>query len=366
MSKLLSKMTIENSGRVSPFEALNAPEDVAYSRTLDYVVSTSASHPITPTTDVFNQTSGQTANTPSITDGGDMSEKDKLEHLQAQLHAAHSELSRMKEQELVQSRITKHTLKHVVGSGSDTDFQAAPLPAGYADRLGLPTDDEPLSRPALQRDNSWQLNGDAKSDTSDSALSAGGFNSARARAIWGNKPTFGSFPPASTFVQPPELQVNAPWANRPYGQPFMHAPMPVSAPANITTFRDAGYATERNPQASDFLMAPPLGRRGPGRFHNRGQKNHPYAGSVSSYDGYTPSPHGRDPSPHGIGPASGFVYPPVGFGNHINPGPGVGPFNHYPAPIGTPLSPHAPEFTSVAPGWKPEASYTLLIHSDAY
>jgi len=335
-------------------EALNVPEDSAYSRTLDYVVSTSASHVIKPVTDIFVRSSEDTVHTPSTTDAEDPYEKDKVERLEAQLHAAQSELAR-KDQQLTQARITNHTLEQVVGSGSDTDFQSLPTSANYASHLDVPAAVGPPFRPALSRDSSWQLADDARSETSDTALSAGGFNSARARAIWNSKPTFGSFPPVTAYPHPPEIHPVAPWGNRPYGQPFLHAPMPVSAPADINTFRAADQANDRNLPTPEYLMAPPMSRRGQYRFYNRSQTNHPYAGSSSSYDGNLPSAYAPESNNQGGGPPAGYVYPPAGFGNH-GIGSGGLPFSQFPSPVGTPLSPHAPEFRSITPRWKQEVS----------
>ena len=74
------------------------------------------------------------------------------------------------DQELAQTRITKHTIDQVIGGGSEADGQ-------------VPQSSSSSIRPPFIRDSSWAAQDDARSDTSD-ALSAGGFN--RSRAVWSN------------------------------------------------------------------------------------------------------------------------------------------------------------------------------------
>lgn len=361
MDKLLAKLSEQQAVISRQHEALKTSDDIAYTRTVDYVVATASSVPITPATETFGSTA-PTTNTPSIAGEDKSAGKEDLERLKAELDAANSRIARM-DQELAQSRITKHTFEQVIGNPTEGDYSS------HSDeRLNIPLppmNHNPM-RPSFQRDGSWATQEDSRSDTSES-LSAGGFN--RSRSIWGNgaKPAFGSFP-VPGYQPPPESLANAQWMNRGYGQPFVEPPMQFSAPPPLTNFRAAVGGPDRMMHESEMLMAPSMPRQKvPGHFNNRSRSSFPYASSNSSYDGYTPvsgySSAVGNPGPNG---------PPMYNNNNMNMGGGMaaGMYGGYqPQPIGTPLSPHAPEFT-VCPGWKNEVSLcypllgTLLIAAD--
>lgn len=346
VDKLLAKLSEQQAVISRQHEALKTSEDIAYSRTVDYVVATSSSIPITPATETFNNSTAPTTNTPSIVGEDKSAGKEDLERLRAELEAANSKIARM-DQELAQSRITKHTLDQAIGNVSEAEF---PLSSQSEERLSIPPlqSHNPM-RPTFQRDGSWATQDDSRSDTSE-ALSAGGYN--RSRAIWGNgtKPAFGSFP-APAYQQPSESLANSQWMNRGFGQPFVETPMPFAAPPPITAFR-ASVGPERMMQDSDLLVAQPLGRRGlGGRFGNKSQSSFPYASSNSSFDGYTPV-SGYGSAGGNPGSVGGSMCMNMG----MNGGLGGIYGSYQPQPIGTPLSPHAPEFTSVGPGWKNDVS----------
>lgn len=342
MDKLLAKLSEQQATLAKQHEALKSSDEI-YSRTVEYVSATN-SMPITPV-DTYNISTAPTTSPPS-TSGDEYPTQSaaELAVLKAELEAAKGKIARM-DQELAQTRITKHTLDQVVGNASEADY---PTNLPSEDRSSVP----PFGRPQFTRDHSWATQDDARSDTSD-ALSAGGFN--RARAIWNNggKPAYAPAPayggpqgPVPAF-QPSEAVSSAQWMQRGFGQPFVES-MPFVGPA--------GFRGDRMMQDPDMLMAPPMGRRnhvGAGRFNNRSSNSSfPYASSNSSFDGYTPSstPYGSVNIPGGMPPMGGGM----GMGN------GMPMFGGYqPQPIGTPLSPHAPEFTSSPGGWKSDASQKL-------
>ncbi|XMA10389.1 hypothetical protein WAI453_003180 [Rhynchosporium graminicola] len=337
MDKLLAKLSEQQATINMQNEALKSTDDTVRYRTVEYVSATN-SVPITPATDAYNFSTAPTTSPPSVFgDDVPVQSASELAALKAELEAAKGKIARM-DQELAQTRITKHTLDQVVGNASETDY---PMQSPAEERLNhLP----PLVRPQFTRDSSWAQD-DARSDTSD-ALSASGFN--RARAIWNNggKPNFTAPTPPYAGVlgplpgfQPPEGSNSAPWIQRGYGQPFVDS-MPCGP---VPPFRG-----DRMLQDPDMLMAPTLGRRnqpGGGRYNNRSSaSSFPYASSNSSFDGFTPS---STPGPYGSVGNMPSGMPSMG---------GMGMTNMYtgyqPQPIGTPLSPHAPEFTVSNAGWK--------------
>lgn len=346
MDKLLAKLSEQQATINKQNEALkstSSTEDAVRYRTVEYVSATS-SVPITPATDSYNFSTAPTTNPPSISgDDTPAQSAGELAVLKAELEAAKGKIARM-DQELAQTRITKHTLDQVVGNASEADY-----PLQSEERLGhLP----PLARPQFARDNSWANQDDARSDTSD-ALSASGFN--RARQIWNNggKPNFAAPTTAYAGVpltvpgfQPSDGAASAQWMQRGYGQPFVESLPYGAAPA---------FRGDRMMQDPDMLMAPPMGRRsqpGGGRYNNRSSaSSFPYASSNSSFDGFTPSstPYGSVANlPAGV-PGMGSM----GMGSMYS--------GYQPQPIGTPLSPHAPEFTVSNAGWKGDVSPNPLL-----
>lgn len=355
MDKLLAKLSEQQAILNKQHDAMKTTEDITYSRTFDYVATAGSSKPATPAPEVCHDGTAATLHASVVNGEQQITGAEDLHRLRAELDAAKSKIALM-DRELAQSRITKHTMDQAIGNNSDTDFQL-PLenPTSLEEHTNMQSSLGPAYRPGLMRNHSWQTQDDARSDTSE-ALSAGGFN--RARAIWNNKPAFGSFP-APSFQQTPEPLPSSSWLGRPFGQSVVDATMPYSAPPQITTFR-AALGPERVMSESDFLMAPPPGRRGGSRFNNRSQSSFPYASSASSYDGYTPPSSGLGHMGSAPSSMSNNMCPPPGYGNPMGPGMGGGMFEGFPPPIGTPLSPHAPEFTSVGPGWKNEVGNLII------
>ena len=353
MGKLLAKLSEQKAAITQQHQALKSSDetDNAYARTVEYVAATSVSVPIIPVTESLNPSTAPTTSPPSII-GEEKStpSAEEVLRLKAELEIARAKMARM-DQELAQSRITKHTLDQAIGNASEADY---PLNHQPDERhVQLP----PSVRPQIQRDNSWAAQDDTRSDTSD-AMSASGF--ARTRTIWGNggKQTFPGLQSTVPVFQPSEAVNTGQWMNRGFGQQFIDSPMAYPVPP-ISNFR-----SDRMTPDPEYLMAPSIARRTQGgvRFNNRSSAgSYPYASSNSSFDGYTPSS-----TQYGsVGGMAGGVTPmggPTGIGLNLNSGmnSGMNMYGYQPQPIGTPLSPHAPEFTSSNAGWKNDVSTAML------
>lgn len=361
MDKLLAKLSEQSAAISKQTEALKE-DNIAYIRTAEYV-SASSSAPLTPAIETFNQSTAPTTSPPSIV-GEESLGADEVLRLKVELEAAKGKIARM-DQELAQSRITKHTIDQAIGSASEVDYPMTNQADAIEHRFPqLPPGLNTASRPQTHRDTSWAAQDDSRSDTSE-ALSAGGFN--RARAIWSNggEPNFTAMqhgPVRGGFQQPSGELATAQFASRSFGQPFVDAPGQYPAPPPMSALREQRMMPE-----SDVVMAPPSFRRnniGP-RFNHRNIGSMPYAGSNNSYDGYTPTstPYG---SAGGMGSGAPGFGGAMGMGMNMGGGMSNGsmPAGMYPGyqpqPIGTPLSPTAAEFTSSGGGWKNDVSVALF------
>lgn len=363
LDKLLAKLSEQQSVINKQHEALKGSDDtvqVAYARTVEYVSASSAP----PATDAPNAVGGVRDSSPSDTGDDRFIPNDtEVARLKAELEAARGKIARM-DQELAQNRITKHTIDQAIGAASEVDYPLQQHAEGAVNNLSLPS----MGRPphSLQRESSWAAQDDARSDTSD-ALSANGFN--RARGLWDNsgKPAFGDLQGAVPAFQPADGLPGGQWMNRGFAQPFSEPPLSFpGGPIN-------GFRGDRMMPESEMMMGgPSIARRNPvnTRFSNRSSTaSFPYAGSNSSYDGFTPGPA---PYSTVLGMAGSMVPmgAPMGIGLASSMNNGMGVFGSYqPQPIGTPLSPHAPEFTSTGPSWKNDSvrapsivALPVLIH----
>lgn len=341
MEKLMQKLSEQSNKLNQQREALaQTDEDAMYSRTIEYITSTS-SVPITPATDVFDTTNPPTGKTtPAVgeTPKQGKEELSELAKIKAELELANSKLARLereKEQD-VQARITRQTLDNVLGNASEADYPMNDRPEFHDVHMGHMQNNLNLAaRPQFAgRDKSYMSQDDNRSDTSE-PLSASGF--ARNRAIWGNTnrqqpnvPGFGPMPPGdygphTTF---------APIYGRP-GYAQQHSEPGASSPGPLYS----NYPPRNNMVADDLMLAPPRQTRGASRFNGR---NGPmqFSSSTSSYDGFQP-PYGSVAglgggivtSSSGPPSLSSSMYPnTMGYSQ--------------PAPLGSPLSPHAPEFNS--------------------
>ncbi|KAK7948656.1 pumilio-family RNA binding repeat protein [Apiospora aurea] len=292
---------------------------------------TSHSMPDTPATEDFNTTAPSTRPTSDATNGGQSSD-DEVNRLKKALADAQNEINNLKGQ----------PVKPEFGS-------SPPIPGGdYA------ADQEVSSGPAIggpsvilpsqqnrEQANNWNGFDDSRSDISE-AYSANGFN--RARAIWGN----GSRP-GPNIVQNQsgypgnEMPQNGAWGPRNGPQGFMEPPVNYNGPSGDM------YRSDRlTPEYNDMTVRGPGGRRG-GRSHDS-RFGAPSFGSQASYgNGY--NSYGQIPFDSGAGNIPGSGQYPMGMGPYAN---------QQQAPVGTPLSPLATEFTSSSSGgpWKTESVAT--------
>jgi hypothetical protein len=364
MDKLLAKLSEQSAAITKQTAALKASDDnTAYMRTAEYV-SAGSSFPVTPANEIFNQSTTLTTSTPSP--GTEALSADDVLRLKLELEAAKGKIARM-DQELAQTRITKHTIDQAIGSASEADY-----PLNSHDEISVPHYLQPSQstqgRNQGRRDNTWAAQEDSRSDTDDS-LSASGFS--RTRAIWGpgGKPQIsGSQPGAGVNFQPSGELAATQWMSRGFGQPFIdeasqYPGPPMGAPMN--SFREH----QLTPESDVMLGAPGHRRNNAARFNQRNVGSYAYSGSGSSYDAYNPASSsalqygslsmGSNAIPVTAGPMLG-----MNMGSMSNVMSGGAPMygGYQPQPIGTPLSPHAPEFTSSTSGWKNDVSNTQFVH----
>ncbi|KAL3421299.1 pumilio-family RNA binding repeat protein [Phlyctema vagabunda] len=347
MDLLLAKLSEQQAVLQQQQDALKE-DNIAYNRTVEFVSTTSSSVPITPATDTFDSTApttgpGSAAGDMSPLQDGD----DEVLRLKLELEAAKGKIALM-DQELAQNRITKHTIDQAIGTPSEADFPLNQHVGVTDQRLNNLQHSLSGGRPQIIRDGSWAAaQDDTRSDTSD-ALSAGGFN--RARAIWNNqgKQPFGDATGLGSFPASQGVP-SGQWMGRDFNQSFAEPMMSYGGPGMNS------YRNDRMME-SDMMMPPPGNRRNNvgGRFHNRAA--FPYSSSNSSFDGYTPSvtPYG---SVSGMSGGVAPMGPSSSIGLNVSGGLGNMYASYHPSPIGTPLSPHAPEFTSAGVGvpWKAES-----------
>lgn len=311
--------------------------------------SSCSSLPVTPATDSFDNFVGTgPTNRPASAAPNEHAGVDEVLRLKLELAKAQNHISRV-EQELV------HTRREHQDSGRATPVMSSDLDfiggAPFVDPVGTkPSANSSLpgmSKPQFAQANNWQgpVPDDCRSDVSD-PLSATGFNN-RSRGIWNNnggKAGFQtSFPPPPMPIQDAG-QVNN-WS-QPRNQGFMEQNMPpYPGPAMD------GYRGDRFSQEPDLL------RSGGGRRTNRYDNRYGGQSYGSGYGGYNMGGMGQNQydtaSNYGGGPPSNMS------------GGSMSMFPQYGQPVGTPLSPHATEFTSVSvSSWKPEVSVHCYANSD--
>lgn len=310
--------------------------------------SSCSSLPVTPATDTFDNFGGGTAPTtrPASAAPNDRVASDEVLRLKLELAKAQNHISRV-EQELVHTRREHQESGRVTPiMSSDPDFVGGgPLvdssgmkPSGNPSLPGFP-------KPQFSQANTWQapVPDDCRSDVSD-AHSATGFNN-RSRGIWNNDGKAGyqnSFPPPPIHMQ--DAGQTATWS-QPRNQSFMEQSIPAYPAPSID-----GYRGDRYSQEPDLLRSG-SSRRG-SRYDNR------YGGQSygSSYGGYNMSNMGQNQ----YEPAANYS----GLAPSNMSAGGMGMFPQYgQQAIGTPLSPHATEFTSAAvSSWKPDVSFPCMAH----
>lgn len=304
MDKLLAKLSEQQAVLTQQNEALkSSDEEALYPRALDHA-SSSNSLPITPATDAFPSTAPTTRPASATLDEGRV-DHDEVLRLKLQLAHAQNEISKL-DRELAHTRSTK-------------DESEAP-------NFGF-------RGPAqLSRESTWGPLDDARSDTSDN-MSSTTFN--RTRGIWGNPKasSFGNTLQAPVVEPTPGSWLGGRGFNQPYGE------------SNAVPYPVFDYRGDRLTPDPDMIR-PAHNRRGnryEGRYNSPQPMNNGYNGGYNN---------------HGAQPEFMGAQMPVGNSN-VSQGMtpmGMGAFSPYqPQPAGTPLSPHASEFTSKA-AWKTEVS----------
>jgi HPt (histidine-containing phosphotransfer) domain-containing protein len=329
MDLLLAKLSEQQSTISRQQQALRASDDDTSQQAADVVhsFSTASSVHSAPA-----ETNLKMPVEPSVRS----QDADELTRLKQELERAKGEIAR-KDQELIQTRITKHTIEQVIGTTSEADYS---MNHGEGVSL-LQQPFEPVTRPTSSRDNSWSFHEDSKSDTSD-AMSASGFN--RSRAIW-NGNGRQQYPLSAPVTQTNFNQTNfnqGAWAGRGAGQQFTESSMSYGSAMT-------GYRADRLTPDLDVTGSSAGGRnyRNNGRLPNRSNVGFPFPASNSSYDMYAPAAMGYG----SVGGMAGSAA-----GNALSLSLAGTALEYQPQPIGTPLSPFAPEFTSASGSWKNDVS----------
>ncbi|KAI1139741.1 ARM repeat-containing protein [Hypoxylon sp. FL0543] len=330
MDHLLEKLSHQQTTLHKRGEALKTSEENSvYPPPLEHA-SSSNSVPITPATDTFNSTA-PTIRPASATFNDADDDAEEVLRLKLELARAQKQINQL-DSELSQSRQPRAELERgVVSSPVEAEF-----PSAYQapSRILGPTALNVSSQQPIGREGGhlWSLD-DSRSDTSD-ALSATGFN--RARNFWGapNRSDRGGF---QDRLPLPELPQNSQWGGRAAHQGYMDQNMSYEPSVS------GNYRGDRLTPDYDLTMRPSGNRRN-NRFDSR--LGTPSYGAQSGF-------------------AGGYTYGSGQYGSELalpaaSQGPaGSGMYSSYqPAPVGTPLSPLATEFTSVTGGtpWKTEPS----------
>jgi len=337
MDLLLAKLSQQQAVINKQHETLKSVEDISYTRTVEYVNASSVSSAlITPAAGHFESAAPSTGHVTPVDIGNTQPSAEEVLRLKLELEQAKGKIARM-DQELTQTRITKHTIEQAIGA-SEADFSLhQPNDMGH-----LHPTLNTLVRPSFGRDSSWSGQEDSRSDTSE-ALSAGGFN--RARAIWSNNGSYLGVMPG--FQGPPASFPHGAWVGRGFGQQFTEQSM--SFGPSMGNFRGDHLMPD-----IDSGMGPPGDRRtnnrNNGRFSSRNTGGFPYASNNSSLEGLNP------PS-LGYGSVAGMAGGVAGaMGGPMSIGVGGSSMDYQRQPIDTPLSPFAPEFTSAGAVWKNDVS----------
>lgn len=322
MDKLLAKLSEQQAVLTQQNEALKSgEEDPIYPRILDHA-SSSNSLPLTPATDAFPSTTPTTRPASATIEDSRMS-GDEVLRLKLQLAQAQNEISKL-DQELAQTRTVKPELE--------------------SNSLGYPR-----STMTSSRESAWGTPEDAQSEASD-PLSTTAFS--RTRGIWGNSK--GSF--AHQTLQAPVAEP-APgnwFGNRSFNSGYPDAPVPYSI---MDSYR--GDRLTPDPE----ILRSSAGRRG-NRYESRFNPPQPFGNGYGTggYGGY----NANVGQPEYVG--NSMPGSPINVPQALNQM-GLGMYPQYaPQPVGTPLSPHASEFTSKA-AWKSEVrilsdslDHLLTIH----
>jgi hypothetical protein len=308
MDKLLAKLTEQEAVISQQNAALkNTTDDNVYSRALDsHHASSGTSLPLTPATDTFPNTA-PTTRPASANLNEPRSRDEELLRLKLELAQAQNKISHLN-RELNQNRVKQEDTTAPIFNGSRI---AQPVPRS--------------------NNNNWPPLEDSQSDTSDVISTNNGFTT---RGIWSGgrrnqPPIYGD-----SAQQPP---VSDDWLR---GNGLNGGYMDPNGPYGMMD----GYRSERVTPDPDNLMRPIGGRRG-NRFDS--QFDNRCASRPNPWSAYRPPPYTHCDNMN--------MNPMLGGPNSMASAPmSVGTYSPFSTPgLGTPLSPHATEFTSTAP-WKSE------------
>ncbi|EAQ83823.1 hypothetical protein CHGG_10227 [Chaetomium globosum CBS 148.51] len=311
-----------------------ADDGTAYTRGFDHHQSCS-SMPLTPAIEVFSAPTASGTGSASATPIEGQETAEELLRLKLELAQAQSKISRL-DQELAQNRVQPESECVTPALISDHDYgmvsSGSPPTRIGAGALAL---NGPGKMPPFSRENSWMAQDDTPSGIGD-PLPTTGLN--RPRGIWNNntKPAFGgSYPQGQMGVDGPQQM---PWPNN-----RAASYEPAFPPPGIDMYRQDRMAPEQDGMR-------PAGRRG-NRYENRFGSSNNFGSGFNNYN--------MGPAPYEM--TQGYSAGPQAM---MNGGMGMGPFSPYQQqPVGTTLSPHATEFTSIGSSWKGE---TLTADGQTY
>lgn len=350
IDKLLAKIAEQEAILKEQQESLNA-EDQSDSEPVnkDQETSSDGSVPITPASEAFDHVGHHDAEDDTVKVVRPASDVDELARLKRELDAAKNQIARMDE-ELVQTRITRQSVDQVLRSPSDASVRAPQVSDRTISQLqetfnASARASAERAQASMERVNSWGAYDDNHSEMSD-ALPAPHFN--RGVGIWGNPPRpnyQGDMMPSPNMQAAPHPPSN--WPQDPTRGPYArgpgnnfppppppmspHLPRPILAPQpqgfvpDLRTMNQMSMFTYEQQQAYRRSQAGQIGRFNGGGPYN--QRNLGWGGYPNNLgmSGMSESP---SPIPQPI--PAGSMYP--------------GSAGYQPTPIGTPLSPTAPEF----------------------
>jgi hypothetical protein len=331
MDKLYAKLSEQHSIMQQQQEAQKASDDEAlYTRGFEQQSSCS-SLPPTPAAEGFSAPSAPTTRCASATPGEGQPTSEEVLRLKLELAQAQNKISRL-DHELANTRIVNPDSEGTTAAlAPEQDYSsvAAPSVSPTASRIsgGSMALNASNKLPPFSREHSWIAQDDAPSDIGE-ALPATGFN--RPRGIWNNyKSAFGTpFPQGQAMMDGAQP---VPWGNN-----RISNYEPQFAPSGMDLYRQDRIVPDQD-------VMRPVGRRG-NRYDNRYGSSNNFGGGFGNY--------GMGPAPYELG--HGYSTGPQSM---MGSGMGMGMYSPYQQqPVGTALSPHATEFTSLGAPWKGEVS----------
>ncbi|EFW98751.1 pumilio-family RNA-binding repeat protein [Grosmannia clavigera kw1407] len=343
MDTLLAKLSEQEAAIREQNDSMKkkAEEEAVYSR-MSETQSVCISGPIPGTADGFNGPSDMMSGSTSIITDGDPATSEELLRLKLELAQAQVKITRL-DHELAHSRFAKSDNSNMIS-----------LTMPEPDYPTLPRFDQPVSRstgaiaamsatkPLYSRDNIWLLPEDGRSDTVEPSTAG---TIGRSRGVWRNDPKpavfqhpFATAPPSIPMSDSLPTQPASIWPPvRPSNPSFMESSSQIFG--DSSTAIDDGPSGRLTPD-SDVLLRPPSRRRG-SRLDTHMVSNQGFGG----YGTFNMGQMQYD---------SSNEFSSGGSSQILN----AGMFPQYQQqPIGTPLSPHATEFSAgTGPPWKNENS----------